>query len=48
MKEERKPCLHTLMYRVKWFYSQSERAYYLNYFINISVKLFQRGTIKYK
>ena len=32
MKEERKPCLHTLM--LKWFYGQSERAYYLNYFIN--------------
>ena len=29
MKEERKPCLHTLM----WFYGQSERAHYLNYFI---------------
>ena len=31
MKEERKPCLHA---HVKWFYGQSERAYYLNYFIN--------------
>ena len=30
MKEERKPCLHA---HVKWFYGQSERAYYLNYFI---------------
>ena len=33
MKEERKPCLHA---HVKWFYGQSERAYYLNYFINFS------------
>ena len=33
MKEERKPCLHTLM--VKWFYGQSEHAYYLNYFIKL-------------
>ena len=22
---------------VKWFYGQSERAYYLNYFININI-----------
>ena len=34
MKEERKPCLHA---HVKWFYGQSERAYYLNYFIKILI-----------
>ena len=34
MKEERKPCLHA---HVKWFYGQSERAYYLNYFIIIQI-----------
>ena len=28
MKEERKLCVY-----VKWFYGQSERAQYLNYFI---------------
>ena len=36
MKEERKPCLHTLMYN--GFYGQSERAYYLDYFINSIVQ----------
>ena len=30
MKEERKPCFTCA--HVKWFYGQSERAYYLNYF----------------
>ena len=24
---------------VKWFYGQSERAYYLNYFININLQI---------
>ena len=33
MKEERKPCL----------YGQSERAYYLNYFINVDVTLSYQG-----
>ena len=33
MKGERKPCLYA---HVKWFYGQSERAYYLNYFIKIN------------
>ena len=36
MKEEQKPCLHTLM--LNCFYGQSERAYYLNYFINSTVQ----------
>ena len=34
MKEERKPCFTCA--HVKWFYGQSERAYYLNYFINFN------------
>ena len=37
MKEERKPCLHA---HVKWFYGQSERAYYLNYFIMFFITYF--------
>ena len=36
MKEERKPCTYA---HEKWFYGQSERAYYLNYFVMKSASL---------